>query len=190
MKNTNQITFRIALLTGALAISGCASQRDFYAVSGSRADGTVDMAYDIKGPFDVPEVDRAQAAMIAKKKCNVWGYDDAEPFGGQSERCNQRNGFGNCINGQIVIQFQCLGSLGVHAAAPTQHAADQQQSPAPRPAASIGKWQYQAEQAALNAACAKPSLVNSGAGVEVYNLNCASRTATMRCEFGNCTVNR
>lgn len=102
----------LCLLLVAASLVGCATKRDFYAMSGSRADGTVDMAYDINGPFDQPVVSKSQADGIAKQKCNVWGYSDAEPFGGQSERCNQRNGFGKCISGQIVIQYQCLGDLG------------------------------------------------------------------------------
>lgn len=111
---------KITLFLCAFAVVGCASKRDFYAMSGSRADGTVNMAYDIKGPFDKPIVDMNQAVSIANQKCSVWGYKNAEPFGGKTEHCNQRNGFGDCVNGQMVIQYQCIGDLGVSSKSDTQ----------------------------------------------------------------------
>ncbi len=166
------------------AATGCASKRDFYAMSGSRADGTVDMAYDIRGPFDQPVVDMNQASTIANQKCKVWGYGEAEPFGGRSERCNQRNGFGDCINGQVVIQYQCIGDLGAassNAVRPPLRA----QAPTPAP---VGKWQYQADQAALAYSCSAAIFVNSGAGAELYTSTCNQQPTTIRCEFGKCAI--
>jgi len=64
------------------ALSGCATKKDFYATGGSRADGSVDMAYDF-AQFEQPVVNIAQAQSIAKSKCRVWGYNGAEAFGGK-----------------------------------------------------------------------------------------------------------
>jgi hypothetical protein len=140
MKNTLTL-----LLSAMVLLAGCATKRDFYAMSGSRADGTVDMAYDISGPFDQPVVNMNQAASIAAQKCAVWGYRSAEPFGGQSERCNQRNGFGKCISGQMVIQFQCLGDLGTPSNSYTP-LRGHQEAPAHPSSGAISKTQWRQEQ--------------------------------------------
>lgn len=176
----------ILICTIALLTTACASKRDFYAMSGSRADGTVDMAYDIHGPFDKPIINMNQAEEIASRKCSVWGYDTAEPFGGKSERCNQRNGFGDCMNGQVVIQYQCIGALEASRAAPAKVRAPlmaQQESTAPE-----SKWLLQAEKTAQASFCSKPAYVSGGAGIELYSTTCNSAPTTIRCEFGKCVV--
>lgn len=108
----------IAMTLCALTLlTGCAVKKDFYAMGGSRADGTVSMAYDFK-QFEQPVVNHQQALSIAKQKCSVWGYDNTEAFGGQTVNCQQRDGFGNCVAGQVVIQYQCLGNLDAGKNAP------------------------------------------------------------------------
>lgn len=77
-------------------------------MGGSRADGTVDMAYDFQ-QFEQPIINHQQAQAVAKTKCAVWGYSGAEPFGGQTTKCSRVDGWGNCVAGQVVIQYQCLG---------------------------------------------------------------------------------
>lgn len=99
----------VVALAAALAITGCSTPKDFYATGGSRADGTVDMAYDIR-QFEDPVVNMNQAQTIARNKCRVWGYQDAEPFGGKQQTCHQFNGYGTCIAGQVIIKYQCLGN--------------------------------------------------------------------------------
>ena len=99
----------LALATTAV-VTGCSTHKNFYATGGSRADGTVDMAYDFRA-FETPVVSQQQAASIAKSKCSVWGYSDAEAFGGMTQICHQRNGYGTCLAGQVVIKYQCLGNL-------------------------------------------------------------------------------
>ncbi|MCY1393922.1 YecR-like lipoprotein [compost metagenome] len=105
--------FSLALLAlaASVAVTGCATKKDFYATGGSRADGTVDMAYDF-AQFEQPVVDVNQAHNIAKSKCQVWGYQEAEAFGGKQQHCNQFNGYGTCVAGQVVIKYQCIGDLG------------------------------------------------------------------------------
>lgn len=101
----------IATLMLAIALtSGCAIKKNFYATGGSRADGTVDMAYDF-AQFEQPVVNMDQAQNIAQQKCAVWGYREAEAFGGKTTNCNQRDGFGTCVAGQVVIKYQCVGDL-------------------------------------------------------------------------------
>ncbi|MNF58840.1 hypothetical protein D3C85_1098640 [compost metagenome] len=92
------------------AIAGCATKKDFYASGGSRADGTVDMAYDF-AQFEKPVISQVQAQSIAKSKCRVWGYNDAEAFGGRQQNCHRFDGWGTCIAGQIVHKYQCIGNL-------------------------------------------------------------------------------
>ncbi|WP_457787199.1 YecR family lipoprotein [Pseudomonas sp. PL-6] len=97
-------------IVAALTITGCATKKDFYAMGGSRADGTVDMAYDFR-QFESPVVNPGQARTIARSKCRVWGYSDAEAFGGMTQNCYQRDGWGTCIAGQVIHKYQCIGNL-------------------------------------------------------------------------------
>ncbi|WP_313241188.1 YecR family lipoprotein [Stutzerimonas kunmingensis] len=100
----------IATALATIVLTGCAAKKDFYAMGGSRADGSVDMAYDFK-PFEKPVVNQQQAFSIAKQKCGVWGYSNAEPFGGQTVNCQQRDGWGNCVAGQVIVKYQCIGNI-------------------------------------------------------------------------------
>ena len=108
------------ILMISLSVTGCAVRKDFYASGGSRSDGSIDMAYNFR-QFEQPVVNYDQAKNIARDKCKVWGYQDAEMFGGATQNCQQFNGYGNCVAGQMVVKYQCIGNLdapGVHAAAP------------------------------------------------------------------------
>jgi hypothetical protein len=94
-----------------LILIGCATPKMLQAVGGSRADGTVDLAYEY-GLFEEPQVDVAGAASTAAERCAVWGYSGAEPFGGGREQCLQRNGYGNCLRAVVTVTYQCTGSPG------------------------------------------------------------------------------
>ncbi|RJG10952.1 hypothetical protein D3879_14835 [Pseudomonas cavernicola] len=110
-KNCFPLTAKVLLtLATAVVVSGCAVKKDFYATGGSRADGTVDMAYDFR-QFEKPVINQQQALSIAKSKCAVWGYGDAEAFGGMTQNCQQRDGWGTCVAGQTVIKYQCIGNI-------------------------------------------------------------------------------
>ena len=100
----------LCLVLLVVAVTGCSSRKDFYATGGSRADGSIDMAYDFK-PFETPIVDYKQAEAIANSKCSVWGYDRAEPFGGKTQICQVRDGWGNCTGGQMIVKYQCIGNI-------------------------------------------------------------------------------
>lgn len=105
MNNTSNLIISVLVI---FLLAGCSSRQNYYATGGSRADGTVDMAYDTE-LMVTPIVNNQQAQDIATQKCKVWGYQDAEPFGGLTENCYARNGYGNCLRGQMIVKYQCLG---------------------------------------------------------------------------------
>ncbi|WP_271407632.1 YecR family lipoprotein [Pseudomonas sp. Q1-7] len=135
------IPLALLALATVVAVTGCATKKDFYAMGGSRADGTVDMAYDF-APFEQPVVNRSQAQSIAKSKCQVWGYQDAESFGGQQQNCHQFNGYGSCVAGQIVIKYQCIGD-GAQAAPVSSFAPAAASAATPPGALSRDQWKQQ-----------------------------------------------
>lgn len=129
----------LTIMLAFVAMTGCATKKNFYATDGSRADGTVDMAYDF-AQFEQPVIDIAQAKSIAKSKCRVWGYSDAEAFGGRQQNCHQTNGYGTCIAGQIVHKYQCIGNISE---APMIQPAAAPLSAAPAAAGSLSKGEWQ-----------------------------------------------
>ncbi|MCY1283412.1 YecR-like lipoprotein [compost metagenome] len=139
MRTTSKALLLIASLAAA---GGCAVKKDFYAMGGSRADGTVDMAYDFR-QFEQPIVSHDQARSIAKSKCGVWGYRDAESFGGMTQNCYQRDGFGSCVAGQMIIKYQCIGNLDAQAS-PSPTSASQ--APPAHASGSLSKAQWQQQQ--------------------------------------------
>jgi len=100
---------RTGLLAAVACLSACAVQKTMVPTGGSRADGTVEMSYEV-GEFEQAKIDLAQAAKDAARRCQAWGYSDAEPFGGQKSQCQQRGGFGGCARTYVSMQFQCIGS--------------------------------------------------------------------------------
>lgn len=113
-----------------LAVAGCSTQKNFEAIDGSRGDGTIEMAYEYQ-QFEKPVVSMEQARSAAKARCKAWGYNDAEAFGGKSNKCYQRDAFGSCLAGQVVVKYQCLGNLNASGQPAAQPAARQ---PAATPA--------------------------------------------------------
>lgn len=100
--------FCTGFLAAAACLSGCAVQKTMVPTGGSRADGTVEMSYEV-GEFEQAKIDLAQAGKDAARRCQAWGYSDAEPFGGQRSECQQRGGFGGCARTFVSMQFQCTG---------------------------------------------------------------------------------
>jgi hypothetical protein len=96
------------LITSAIAIGACAQQvtRTPVPVSGSKADGTVEMAVDYAYGEQVT-VDWIGATASAQQRCKAWGYSKAEPFGGQRDVCHSRNGYGWCLQGTVTYTYQC-----------------------------------------------------------------------------------
>ena len=103
MKHT---TKAILSLFFAAVLAGCGAPKVAtpYAIGGSRADAGVEVAYDFSLGTKPPTA--YQLSLIARSKCQAWGYDGAEPFGGQNKTCRSES----CWDGQVVIQYQCLGN--------------------------------------------------------------------------------
>jgi hypothetical protein len=102
--------FRLSyFLVGALLVAqGCAVTKQLVPVGGSRADGTVKMAYSYTG-LESPQVDRQQAIDSATARCAAWGYKGAEPFGGSMKQCTRLTRMG-CGQMTVTVEFQCTGS--------------------------------------------------------------------------------
>jgi hypothetical protein len=92
-----------------IALTSCETIKVPEPTSGSRADGTVKLSYEVQ-QFEKPIVqwDAAQAA--AEQRCKAWGYQSAEKFGGQETHCNAFNGNGGCVDTFVTVQYQCTGT--------------------------------------------------------------------------------
>lgn len=86
-------------------LSGCATQKEWMALGGSRSDGTVKLAYEY-GMFEKPVIERAQGYNLALQKCQVWGYSGTEPFGSTMSQCIATNQYG-CVRWRVTAEFQC-----------------------------------------------------------------------------------
>lgn len=93
-------------------MAGCAVKpvSNWQAISGSKADATVKVGclYGI----DEKAVVTPQLKEQALKRCEQWGYKDAEPFGFSQTECNRfvRSPFGglDCHQWIEVQEFQCI----------------------------------------------------------------------------------
>ena len=101
--------YRVSVIVAcAMLVVACASNKTLQAVGGSRADGTVKLAFEY-GAFQKPRVDLVAAQQTAKARCAVWGYKDAEAFGGQMSQCTASNGYG-CMRTMVTVEYQCTGA--------------------------------------------------------------------------------
>jgi hypothetical protein len=98
---------RVFAFAALLASLGCATVKVPQPTSGSRADGTVQLAYEY-GQFERPQVDWETANQIATDRCRAWGYSGAEAFGGGFEECTAANQYG-CVRIFVTITYQCIG---------------------------------------------------------------------------------
>ena len=101
------IRLRSAVIAIVLLVPGCAVQTELVPVSGSRADGVVNMAYEV-GPFQRAQVDYAAGAEAARQRCQVWGFLGAQEFGSVTSRCIGNNG--SCAWQRITVPYQCTGA--------------------------------------------------------------------------------
>jgi YecR-like lipoprotein len=91
-----------------LVLAGCETPVNMVPMNGSRADGTIDMAFEY-GLFQKPVVDQQQAASNANATCSGWGYSGARPFGGANQRCVYMTNDG-CMRFQVTVRYQCTGA--------------------------------------------------------------------------------
>lgn len=99
----------------ALSTTGCANKvvKNWEASSGSRADATVEVGYIYNPEGEVPLTSDKQAHEVALQKCRFWGYQDAEPFGMVSKKCQRPfyHPFTGpmCFEMLVTRTYQCLG---------------------------------------------------------------------------------
>ncbi len=94
--------------TAALLIAGCTTQQIIaQPLTGSRADGTVQMSYNV-GAFEGGKVDYTGAQLQAEERCKAWGYTSAEKFGGEQRMCTAPSQYG-CMSFQVNMSYQCTG---------------------------------------------------------------------------------
>jgi len=99
---------RLLLVAGlALALIGCAKNKELVATGGSRSDGTITLSYEYGG-VEIPKLNLEQGVATARDRCRAWGYSDAEPFGGETKQCNAPSQYG-CMRWFVSMTFQCLG---------------------------------------------------------------------------------
>ena len=100
------------ILCGLVSITyldGCAAQKQWAATGGSRADGTVELAFEY-GEFEKPEIDEQQGVDLAAARCGRWGYTGSEPFGSAMNKCEMVGGYGNCLRWLVTRTYQCTGA--------------------------------------------------------------------------------
>jgi hypothetical protein len=98
----------IVLVALAFTMMGCAVNKTLVPTGGSRADGVVRLSYNV-GPFETPMVDFAQGRSAAAQRCGLWGYTDAEPFGGSTSVCHSHDQYGDCTASTVTYEYQCTG---------------------------------------------------------------------------------
>ena len=92
----------------ALALAACATvTKQMVPVSGSRADGTVKLAFTY-GMFEKVAIDYPAANASAAQRCVAWGYKSAEPFGAAQTICQASGEYG-CTQTLVTMEYQCLG---------------------------------------------------------------------------------
>ncbi len=100
---------RILVLTilTILAISGCATVKTPFPISGSKSDGTITMGYEV-GAFEEPVIDWQLVNQNAAKRCQAWHYKRAEAFGGSKSTCTYYDPQYGCMNRAVTLQYQCI----------------------------------------------------------------------------------
>jgi len=111
MEQIMQKTVYLLLGMIIISLSACATPKQFSATGGSKADGIVKLSYEY-GLFEDPQVDIAQGVAIAKKRCEAWGYAQAEAFGGSTKKCTSYSSSG-CNYWLVTTAFQCIGKKKV-----------------------------------------------------------------------------
>lgn len=96
-----------AVLTAAL-LAGCTVNKSPLPTGGSRADGTVELSYEI-GEYEQAKINGYEADAQALERCKAWGYSGAQMFGGQKRQCMQPGAYGTCILYNVTLTYQCTG---------------------------------------------------------------------------------
>lgn len=167
----------ITLAIFAIMAAGCATQKQWSATGGSRADGTIKLSYE-QSELEKAQLDENQAISLASKRCKTWGYNGAEAFGGTTRQCSQTGGFSGCTLWRITKEYQCSGTGENHTAMgkPTLPAANNQ----------FGKMTYNAERLAKDWSCSNFSTISLNAPNELYSAICGEKSRVISCDTSNC----
>ena len=91
-----------ALAAVAIFGFGCTVDKQLTATGGSRADGIVELSYEI-GEYQDARIDWNRAQAEALQRCQAWGYQNAEKFGGEKRQCQDSG----CNQWFVTINYQC-----------------------------------------------------------------------------------
>lgn len=83
------------------------------ASGGSRSDATVEVGFVYNPQLEIADTNEQQAHEEALRRCQAWGYEEAESFGMVKRTCQQMvmvpfSGL-QCQSMLVTRQFQCLG---------------------------------------------------------------------------------
>lgn len=95
----------ILLLFALSMLASCVVKKELQIVDGSKSDGTLTLAYEIKG-HKKAKVNTELAKAQALHHCKQWGYSNVEMFA-PMKRCIESNRYNQCIKYQITYKCQC-----------------------------------------------------------------------------------
>ncbi|MEM8499923.1 MAG: YecR family lipoprotein [Pseudomonadota bacterium] len=101
---------KLIIIMVLAGLAACSTVKEWTATGGSRADGIVRLSYQHSN-MEIPKIEIQEGVALAAKRCAVWGYTDAEPFGGTTKVCSAPAGFGGCNMWQVTAEYQCIGDL-------------------------------------------------------------------------------
>lgn len=100
-----KISSIVLVVVTSVALAGCAITAVPEPTGGSRSDGVVELSYEY-GSMQQVTVDESAAQSSARERCESWGYEDAEAFGGGTRECVAPGGYG-CNRWQVTTSYQC-----------------------------------------------------------------------------------
>lgn len=98
-------TSTAAIVTIGLVCAGCTVDKNLSATGGSKSDGIVELSYEL-GAYEQARIDWSRAQADAVQRCQAWGYQKAEKFGGEKRQCNFPSQYG-CNQWFVTINYQC-----------------------------------------------------------------------------------
>jgi hypothetical protein len=108
------MTIRSISLIAAAALlmnlAGCATGKQWNVSGGDRKAGVVRISYEYP-EFKEPTLSDADAAELAAHRCDLWGYEGAQPIPGQVRQCSNMDG-NNCDLWRVTREFQCVRGAG------------------------------------------------------------------------------
>ena len=79
--------------------------KSWISLIGSKANATITLA-DTCSMFELPEVDEAQAIMMATERCKAWEYEKATAFDFINQRCIVLTE-SHCSRAIVTKEYQC-----------------------------------------------------------------------------------